>query len=245
MNLLKRIVEFYINSSIHVALAVYALVRVTELYLDISYNQPLDFFIFYATITGYNFIKYAGIAKLHHLSLTDNLKMIQLFSLVCFVLTLYYGWQLPLQTKLFFVPFIVITLLYAVPVFRGFTINLRNLPAVKSLLIAVVWAGVTVLLPVLAVQRELTLLIWLQFVQRFLLVVILMIPFDIRDIRYDAKTLQTLPQLFGVERAKKIGFILLLLTMFLELLITPTYYFKVAYLVLFFVVLFFLQRAKV
>ena len=78
-----------------------------------------------------------------------------------------------------------------------------------------------------------------------LFVVILTIPFDIRDLRFDHKKLQTLPQILGVERAKKFGFVLLALTMFLEFFITPNSGFKTAYLVVFFILLILLQRAKI
>ena len=98
MKFLKQLFDFYINASIHVALAVYALVRITELYFNLSYNESLDYFIFYGTISGYNFIKYAGVAKLHHRSLTNQLKSIQVFSLFCFLAMCYYAWQLPLKT---------------------------------------------------------------------------------------------------------------------------------------------------
>ena len=66
MKVLKTVFDFYINASIHVALAVYAFVRITEFYFNLTYHQNLDFFIFFATITGYNFVKFAGVAKLHH-----------------------------------------------------------------------------------------------------------------------------------------------------------------------------------
>ena len=89
MTFLKKILNFYINASIHVSLAVYSLVRVTELYFNLPYNEALDYFIFYGTITGYNFVKYADVAKLHHRSLTRNLKLIQIFSFICFGLTIF------------------------------------------------------------------------------------------------------------------------------------------------------------
>ena len=84
MTYLKLIFNFYINSSIHVALSVYSLVKITELYAGIPYNENLDYFIFYGTITGYNFIKYAGVAKFYHMSLTKNMRLIQIFSFLSF-----------------------------------------------------------------------------------------------------------------------------------------------------------------
>lgn len=79
MKFFKTVIDFYINASIHVALAVYALLRITEIYFEIPHNELLDWFVFFATITGYNFVKYAGIAKLHHRSLTKNLQVTRCF----------------------------------------------------------------------------------------------------------------------------------------------------------------------
>ena len=75
MKILKNSLDFYINASIHVGLAVYAFVRITEIYFKLPYNKNVDYFIFYGTITGYNFVKYADVAKLHHKRLTKNLKI--------------------------------------------------------------------------------------------------------------------------------------------------------------------------
>ena len=242
MTFIKKLFDFYINSSIHVALAVYALVRITERYFNLSYNEPLDYFIFYGTITGYNFVKYAGIAKLHHRSLTNNLKLIQVFSFVCFGLTVFYGVQLQLKTLLFFIPFGILTLLYAVPIFRK---NLRNISSIKILIIALVWAGVTTLLPMLDVKvftfskNQI-----LAFVQRFLFVIALTIPFDIRDLQFDDQKLQTIPQKIGIEKTKKFGFVLLAFCLLIEFFITQNSNFKVVFLVVFLMLLFLLMRAK-
>ncbi|AUC15536.1 hypothetical protein BTO06_10455 [Tenacibaculum sp. SZ-18] len=244
MESLKSILEFYINSSIHVAMAVYSLVRITEMYFGLPYNESLNYFIFYGTITGYNFVKYAGIAKLHHRSLTKNLRLIQIFSLFAFVLMIYYAVKLPVKILLFFTPFSLLTLFYAVPVFRRFSINLRSVATLKIIVIALVWTGVTYVIPINAVNELENTKVIVGFFQRFLFVVVLTLPFDIRDLRYDLKYLQTIPQLIGIERTKKVGFVLLAFTMVIEFFITPNHHFKFVYLCVFVMLLFFLQRAK-
>ncbi len=244
MKLWKVVFNFYINASIHVALAVYAFVRITELYLGLRYNENLDCFIFFGTITGYNFIKYAGIAKLYHRSLTENLKIIQVFSLVCFLVTLFYASKLSLQTLLFFIPLGLITLLYAIPFLSGFSKNLRNIGSLKIFVISIVWALTTVLLPVIDIQKSIDLNLTLKIIQRMLFVIVLTIPFDIRDLKFDHRKLQTLPQVLGVERVKKLGFILLGFTVVLEFFFTPNMSFKSVYLVVFLLSLILLQRAK-
>lgn len=245
MLFLKKILNFYINSSIHVALAVFSFVRITELYFDLPYNESFVFFAFFGTITGYNFVKYAGVAKLHHRSLTKNLKVIQVFSLICFLLMCYYAWQLPLKTLLFLSPLAILTLLYAVPFLSGFQKNLRNISHLKIIVVALVWASFTVLLPVYNAEKSFSITIYLLAIQRFLLVVVLILPFDIRDLQFDAISLQTLPQKIGVEKTKKAGFVLLAFCLFLEFLITPNSSFRSVFLVIFFLALFLLMRASI
>ena len=245
MRFLKRLFNFYINSSVHVALAVYSLVKITELYFDLPNNVSLNYFIFFGTITGYNFVKYAGVAKFHHRSLTTQLKIIQLFSLFCFLAMCYYAWQLPINTLLYFVPFGLLTVLYAVPFLSGFQKNLRNISYLKIIVVAIVWAGFTTLIPVLVAEGLVSELLILSSLQRLVLVIVLILPFDIRDVKYDAISLQTIPQKIGVKKTKKIGLILLLLAMVIEFIIAPTSLLRNVFLGLFFVVLFFLMNAKI
>ena len=121
MGFVKLLLNFYVNSSIHVAVAVYSLVRITESYFQLSYNENLDYFIFYATITGYNFIKYAGVAKFYHRSLTKSMRLIQIFSLLCFCLLVYYGLKLGTNTLFYFLPFGLLTCCLCCSFFRRFS----------------------------------------------------------------------------------------------------------------------------
>ena len=245
MIFLKKLFNFYINSSIHVALAVCALFCVTQKYFELPFDKPLFFVLFYGTITGYNFIKYAGIAKLHHRSLTENLKVIQIFSLICFVLLLFYLSQLSRNVLLFFIPLGMLTLFYAVPFTKGFTKSLRNVPILKIWVIAIVWSASTVILPLVSLEKGIDCYVVLMLLQRLFFVVVLTLPFDIRDLQFDKRELQTIPQLLGVERTKKVGFLLLLLTVLIEFFVTPNSSFKLVFLLVFMVMLVFLQRAKI
>jgi hypothetical protein len=58
----KKYLIFYIKSSIHVALSVYALVRMTHFMFHIS-DQSMANFAFFGTIVGYNFVKYDALAR--------------------------------------------------------------------------------------------------------------------------------------------------------------------------------------
>ncbi|WP_121667877.1 UbiA prenyltransferase family protein [Mesonia aquimarina] len=210
MSKLKKTLIFYINSSIHVAFAIAALAWISFLELNIPVDFTILCFIFLSSITGYNFVKYAGIAKLHHQSLTKNLRIIQLFSFACFLVLIYFS---SLQTlDVIWVTSIlgIFTFFYTVPFLPDRT-NLRSLRSLKIFVIALVWAGTTVLLPVVNFQEVFNSEIVLLFLQRFLFVVALTIPFEIRDVVFDRANLGTLPQLTGTEQSKKIGYVLLFL----------------------------------
>ena len=120
MKILQRIFDFYLNASIHVALAALAFIKITEIYFSLEASNSFYAFVFFGTITAYNFVKFAGVAKLHHRSLTDSLKVIQIFSLICFLALCFFAYQIPLETLLYFLPFGLLTLLYAIPFLSGF-----------------------------------------------------------------------------------------------------------------------------
>jgi len=245
MAFLRKLFDFYLNSSIHVALAVFSFVKITEIYYNLALHENLKYFIFFATITGYNFVKYFGIAKFHHRSLTQDLKIIQIFSFVCFVLMCFYGFQLSIKTLFLLAGFGLLTILYAIPFLSGFQKNLRNISYLKIVVVGLVWAGVTVVVPVFN-SHDITdySIISLQFSQRFLLVCVLFLPFDIRDIKYDAISLQTIPKKIGIKNTKKLGFVLLIFALVIEFLIATQTTSKNVFLGFSLVTLLFLMRAE-
>ena len=227
------------------AFAVFALIKITEFYSNLPSNPNLNYFIFFGTITGYNFVKYAGVAKLHHRSLTDSLKVIQIFSFCCFVLMCFYAYQLAFTTLSLSLPFAVLTFLYAVPFFSGFAKNLRQVSYLKILIVAFVWAGFTVIIPVFDAEKTITFSTILLALQRFLLIVVLVLPFDIRDVKYDAISLQTIPKKIGIQQTKKLGLTLLLFCLVIEYLVKISSTTKTPFMIFFFLVVVFLMRSKI
>ncbi|MFT4848214.1 MAG: hypothetical protein ACI83B_000740 [Sediminicola sp.] len=214
MRLLSSVFSFYVNGSIHVAFAVLALVGTSVLEYDLEIPFALWVFIFFGTITGYNFVKYAKIAGVRHRELTNSLKSIQIFSFICFGITVYFAFRLSFDTVLLISGFALLTFFYAVPFLKSK--NLRSLTSMKIFVVALVWAGVTVIVPVLSIGVELNVDILLTFVQRFFIVVVLIIPFEIRDLKFDVASLRTLPQQLGVKRVKAVGIFLLLICLVFE-----------------------------
>ncbi|WP_439128487.1 hypothetical protein [Polaribacter sp.] len=245
MNILQKVFNFYINASIHVALAVYAFLKITEQYFGLPNQENLNYFIFFGTITGYNFVKYAGVAKLHHRSLTNNLKVIQVFSFICFVAMCYFMYFVPFKTLLFSIPFVVLTILYAIPFLSGFHKNLRQVSYLKIIVVALVWTGFTVLIPIINSEQSINYNLFLLSLQRFLIVVVLILPFDIRDVKYDAISLQTIPKKIGLEKTKRLGLAFMLFALLIEYAINAGDVYKNAFMIFFFLILVFLMRAKI
>ena len=213
--IINRLFEFYIHSSIHVALAVLSLFLVFVNANNVLADANSIAVVFLGSITGYNFTKYASIAKLYHRSLTKSLKVIQIFSLACFVLLVIFLVKIPMESLIAYGFTSLITFLYAIPVIGKK--NIRSVGGVKIYVVAICWSVTCVIFPALYFNLNFNKDVLLSFVQVFLLVVSLIIPFDIRDLEYDNNDLRTLPQKIGIRKAKQVGIILMSIFFIIEL----------------------------
>jgi len=119
----------------------------------------------------------------------------------------------------FLVWFGFITLFYSVPLYLGSkSKRLKDFPGLKIFLIAYVWAGVGVLLPM--VQHNISVFTWSSqaiLLERALFVFVITLPFDIRDVKLDQEeNVATIPSKIGIKNTKIFGCILLGLTLFLS-----------------------------
>ncbi|WGK63580.1 hypothetical protein [Croceiramulus getboli] len=203
MRWIKSFFDFYIQASIHVSIAVLSLIAITAHRFSLDLSSDFYFFVFCGSVTGYNFVKYAGVAGLHHRSLTRSLRAIQFFSFLAFMGLLLTAYFLPRRLLLFCIPPAIFTFLYAVPFIAGK--NLRRVSGLKIFVIAAVWSWVTVILPVVAAGASFTSTVILFALQLLLFVTVLTLPFEIRDLRFDVQALGTIPQRFGLRTTKILG----------------------------------------
>lgn len=209
MRALKRGLDFYIQGSIHVALAVYALVRMTYHFFHTTYDKPMAFFAFFGTIVGYNFIKYDALTRARKLEISKELKAIVVLSVFSFIATVYFFLHLQTRTQLIALGFLGLTVLYALPIFPKLG-NARNWAGLKIYIVAFCWAGITLVLPIINAGLPLSHDVWVKFCQRFLLVIILILIFEIIDLKNDVISLQTVPQKIGVYKTKLLNLLLLI-----------------------------------
>ena len=217
MKIFKHLFNFYINSSIHVGFSCYALVRMTQHMFHISCDEPIANFVFFGTIVGYNFVKYDALARAKKLKMRKELKIIAVFSFFALLLVGFYFFQLQRITQIVAIAFLSITLLYTLPFFPNKK-NARNWAGVKIYIVALCWVGVTLALPILNAGISITLDFYLKCIQRFILIFVLVLVFEIIDLANDDPHLQTVPQQIGVKRTKMLGLLLLIPFYFLEFL---------------------------
>lgn len=215
MRFLKPLFDFYLQSSVHVAFSVMALIYITYLKLNIPVNEAVIYFGFFGTIVAYNFIKYDEIARVKKIKLTNTFKAIIAVSFVSGIVTLYYFFQLSLTTKIIAFATLFLTILYTLPFFPH-TSNMRNWSGVKIYLVAITWVGVTVFLPVIDAGASFSSIVILKCFQRFILVYVLMLIFEIIDLQFDDLKLKTMPQKLGIKKTKQLNYALILVFFIIE-----------------------------
>ncbi len=217
MILLKKILDFYIKSSLHVALSAYALACMTMYFFNISENFEVKAFAFFGTIVGYNFVKYDALARLNKITIKKELRLIIAISIFSAFASLYYFLKLQWITKSLGILFFVLVLLYTLPFFPNKK-NARNWKGIKIYIVSLCWVGITVILPLINAKLGFTLDVLLMCIQRFILIFVLVLIFEIIDINTDDPHLQTVPQQIGVEKTKLLGYGLLTVLLALEFL---------------------------
>lgn len=179
--------------------------------------------IFLATLFDYNLHRYLTINKpeadtgdkfkwdREHLKL---IKVLIISSSAGLVFILFF---VRMEILFLLVPLAVLSFLYSFP-FPGkqkSNFRLLRITGMKTFLIALVWTGATVLVPIFfEVQSFSYLQILLLFAERFTFIFAIAIPFDIRDMKADAISgLKTIPIVFGENIALKISKIALLFSL--------------------------------
>lgn len=235
MQLLKRIFSFYIFSNFHVAVAGFFATLITIQKYD-SKNSVTAAFVFLSIVISYNFIRFYEIKTLQLKWLSNWMlhyknKLIAI-CICCFLIMFYllFFTNFRINSIWVLLPFGIITLFYAVPIYKtkNIEISFRNFPFIKIFSIAFTWAGITVFLPIYESDTAINNDIFLEFLQRFVLTISITIPFDIRDIKIDFKKLKTLPQTVGIVKSKLLGTCLMGIFIILEFLKTANYFYPIS-----------------
>jgi hypothetical protein len=208
MFVLKQIFDLYIKSSLHVAFAIFSFVKVVELSLNISSNVFLEAAIFSGSVLGYSVLKYYEFWKSTKFSVHKNNSVLGITT-VAFLTFVICFFQLKFSFQIGFLQIFFLVLLYPF---------LRKYWFLKIAIVSFCVTYVVSYIPTLETKMVFFYDTILQ-VKLFFLICALLIPFEIYDSQHDAITLQTIPQKFGVKKAKYLGYLFLICFFILSLLL--------------------------
>ena len=215
--------NFLVHNKILIALAAVALAIQTEIELGLSPAfQPFLLIIFFATIFEYNLQPAIFVItnatnqddkKQQRKKLTAQMVFFLLIPALIVIVTFFFFINKNSQWVLLMLG--LFTLAYSIPLIqiKKKFYSLRDIPFLKIFLIAFVWSTSTVVLP--ALQTNLTLRsadLLLIFIQRFLFVFVITMPFDIRDLDKDKLSgIKTIPMLLGIKKATNLSVLCLII----------------------------------
>ena len=172
-------------------------------------------FIFFSTLFGYQFIRIFENCSCNSKALLNALskqtRSVLTLSLFSLIGSVFFAFRMGIHTLWILIPSSLITIWYALPLYKLHhkKVSLRSFPSLKIFSIALVWSINSVLFPL---QDQLSNpQVWVAFIQRFSFILVLTIPFDIRDMYKDAPNLRTLPQVLGILKTKLLGVLFILL----------------------------------
>lgn len=214
---LKKALYFFIFSNIHVAIGVCCFSMITLFAYGEVINEVV-LFSFFASIFGYNLIRFTNPPKQGgqiYYWYTRNRKILVILTFLSAITAAILSFSLHFKVLLVLVPLGLVTIFYGIKV-PWLNKGLRFIPGIKIFAISFVFAGVTVLLPLLQEQYQINAEIGWLVVQRFIFVILITLPFDIRDLNTDGGGLKTIPQQFGIFITKIIGSVLAISILLLE-----------------------------
>lgn len=212
----QRPLDFLLFSNIFISLGAFAQALVSYRLLGFAPSWSVAAFLFFSTLLTYNFSiliqkpenpensEYRRVRWIFR-NYKLNVAITGLAGLALVPLFL----SLNFKAQLLNVFLAVLSFGYALPLFKskGRKFGLRNIPAVKLFMIALVWALSSVCLPYFELQSRGNFVLppvdlLILILKRFLFVVAITIPFDIRDMFQDAMfELKTIPTIFGERKA--------------------------------------------
>lgn len=225
MNIFKKTVTFLLYSNLFVSLCVVALAIRTALVLDLNVDSSFFIFIFFSTLFTYNFqrltrFKYKEYSSKNVIWNKSNYNISKIICLISFLISFVFIFSLNQTSLYLLIPLFIVSFLYPLKLFSK--LSLREIPFLKIFLISIVWTLTTTLLVVIESNSSLSFKLMPLLLDRFLFVLAITIPFDIRDLKLDKSDIQTIPMVFGVNGAKNIAFVCLFLS---AILVFSQYYF--------------------
>tara|TARA_Y100000739_G_scaffold229936_1_gene247573 strand:- start:1567 stop:2307 length:741 start_codon:yes stop_codon:yes gene_type:complete len=182
--------------------------------IEITEISTVTKFIFFSTLFTYNFHRFVRLKKLNPVKkkwIQSNKWILECITTISMIFAIKLFFELNNTTKLVILFIGIISLSYPYVI--------RRIPYIKVFVIAFVWTIVSCLIEGLENNIEIDLAYLLQILARFCFIISITIPFDIRDLKVDKKTIRTIPMIFGEDKSILFSKNLLIASVFLYLLL--------------------------
>jgi hypothetical protein len=232
------LLDFYLFGNFHIGICAVALVLVTRDLFGLELRSELLVFTFCGTFCGYTIQRLpAAFASvkierkfLRHRWNTDNRKLLAVVSVIAAGAASWAFMKLMPRTQMLAILPAFLSFAYAFPVIPlgKKWIRLREIPAAKIFLIAIVWTMSCAIIPVAAstnaAEHWFTLPVAFWSIACGLMIFAITVPFDIRDMYYDGEKLSTIPSLLGLQKSIRLAIAALVIaTLFVAVLYYPFY----------------------
>ena len=224
-----RFLHFILSHSIFIACCAAALCWQTNTLLHISGSTDMYGFIFFSTLSSYNFYWllskfYFSARKFNLLFLKKNISFFLLF-IIAAAGTLFFLSELK-HICIYVIGAVMLTLLYSLPLWPfTFSKKLQKAGFLKTTLLSLTWAYVTTVIPAAVVLLDSFLPVLILFIARFFFMLLLCTIFDMRDIAVDKMHgLHSLATDVGKKKLSVIIIFIFFLYLFAGLLVR--FYFK-------------------
>ncbi len=238
----KSILKNWAYSNLNIATAACCYTWSTYFVYQIdSIDVALLILIFTATLSNYIFhrafpvyyYQYTAHPNVIFQWTIEHLKFLTITFVVCLLLLGITFLKMKIATQLSLCLLALITLLYSIPIIKTSTHKkrLRDIGYLKIGLIAFTWAWVCGNLPLIQAEDSFSLTNHITvFFEKFSYIIAITIPFDIRDMQYDASVgVKTLPIRFGIVGAIIIALLCLILSYIMVMNSTTNFSVQFAY----------------
>jgi 4-hydroxybenzoate polyprenyltransferase len=207
--LLKRIADIILFGNIYIALGTVCLIQSTLIQIGQTDHFPAySVLSFFATLLVYNFQRIfykkpqGNSSSIRRIWIAEHQLLIRSLAAIGFIgagISFFFN---DYKILIYLLPLLVLCILYFIPF-----IKLRKNPWLKLLTLVSVWTMVTAVVPILLVSTTFNQSAVLHISVRFIFMVAICIPFDIRDLQLDKEdAVITIPHLTGEKNAKWLAF---------------------------------------
>lgn len=225
----NKLLRYYVLSNIHISITASIFVFASFIVIDQPVKWVYILFIFCGTLLIYNVHRIIGLFKINKQDQTERHRIqnsAQYFIYGLMISAVLVGtwayYQMDNSIRLMLIPALILSFIYVTPILRGK--RLRDVHFIKILVISGVW-GYFFVIPILGHLNLKDYSIFV-FLEKFLLILAITIPFDIRDRKIDhAHGLRTLAtQISKTTAVRMAGLILMLSLLFALYLYSVSFY---------------------